>query len=128
MDDEALFAAALQKATAAEQKAFLDEACAGDTGQRRRMEWLLAAHAKAAGILERGPDPTVMTAAPAGPPLVADGLFAGRFRLRRKLGEGGMGEVWEADQTEPVERRVALKVVRPGFDSASLLARFEQER
>ena len=48
--------------------------------------------------------------------------------LRSWLGEGGMGEVWVVDQTEPVQRRVALKVVRPGLDSARMLAHFEQER
>ena len=55
-------------------------------------------------------------------------VFAGRFKLRQKLGEGGMGEVWVADQAEPVQRRVAIKVVRPGLDSDRMLARFEQER
>src|SRR5437763_1855722 len=48
-------------------------------------------------------------------------------RLKR-LGEGGMGEVWVADQAAPVQRRVALKVIRPGLESARMLARFEQER
>ncbi len=55
-------------------------------------------------------------------------VFAGRFKLRQKLGEGGMGEVWVADQAAPVQRRVAVKVVRPGLDSERMLARFEQER
>ena len=55
-------------------------------------------------------------------------VFAGRFKLRQKLGEGGMGEVWVADQAAPVQRRVAVKVVRPGLDSERMLARFDQER
>jgi tetratricopeptide (TPR) repeat protein len=128
MNEESLFAAALEKATAAERQAFLDEACGTDAALRQRLEHLLAANDRAVGILERGPDTAVLTAALPGPPLVADHLFAGRFRLRKKLGEGGMGEVWDADQTEPVQRRVALKVVRPGSDTARLLARFDQER
>src|SRR5262249_60701017 len=53
---------------------------------------------------------------------------AGRFERRAKLGEGGVGEVWVADQLEPLRRRVALKVIRPGFDSERVLTRFEQER
>src|SRR4029077_10147030 len=65
--------------------------------------------------------------APPEAPLAADRLFAGRFKLREKLGTGGMGEVWVADQIQPVQRRVALKVVRPGFDSTRLLARFDHE-
>src|SRR5512136_1714895 len=52
----------------------------------------------------------------------------GRYRLRQRIGEGGMGEVWLADQTEPVHRRVALKVIKAGMDSAQVVARFEAER
>ena len=63
-----------------------------------------------------------------GPPLLPERVFAGRFKLRQKLGEGGMGEVWVADQAAPVQRRVAIKVVRPGLDSERMLARFDQER
>ena len=56
------------------------------------------------------------------------GIFAERFKLREKLGEGGMGIVWVADQIAPVQRRVALKVIKSADDSRRLLARFEQER
>jgi serine/threonine protein kinase/tetratricopeptide (TPR) repeat protein len=61
-------------------------------------------------------------------PLKPERVFAGRFTLREKLGEGGMGDVWIADEHAPVQRRVALKIVRAGFDSGRLLVRFEQER
>jgi tetratricopeptide (TPR) repeat protein/tRNA A-37 threonylcarbamoyl transferase component Bud32 len=56
------------------------------------------------------------------------GVFAGRFKLREKLGEGGMGRVYVADQLEPVQRRVALKVLKTNLDSAGAVARFQQER
>ena len=60
--------------------------------------------------------------------LMPDRLFDNRYKLRTKLGEGGMGEVWVADQIEPIHRRVALKLIRPGLDSVRMLARFDQER
>ncbi len=52
----------------------------------------------------------------------------GHYRLLQKIGEGGMGEVWEAEQTEPVQRRVALKLIKRGMDSTQVVARFESER
>src|SRR5207244_1707411 len=55
-------------------------------------------------------------------------IVAGRYKLLEAIGEGGMGEVWVADQLEPIRRRVALKVIKPGMDSRSVLGRFEAER
>jgi serine/threonine protein kinase len=121
--EEALFAVALEKPSEAERQAFLDEACGGDLALRRRVERLLAADRHSRGILERGAAHTYRP----NPPLAAQQVFAGRFTLQEKLGEGGMGEVWVADQQEPVRRRVALKVIRSGLGSAQLLSRFEAE-
>jgi WD40 repeat protein/tRNA A-37 threonylcarbamoyl transferase component Bud32 len=129
MSDESIFAAALGKAPGAERRAFLDGACGSDDALRRRIERLLKADRQAGGILECGADAGPTDApGPDEPPLLPDRVFAGRFKLRQTLGEGGMGEVWVADQAEPVQRRVAIKVVRPGLDSERMLARFEQER
>ena len=61
-------------------------------------------------------------------PARPDVLIAGRYTLQQKIGEGGMGEVWVAKQTEPVKRKVALKLIKTGMDSRAVLARFEQER
>ena len=129
MSDESIFAAALSKAPGVERRAFLDGACDGDEALRRRIERLLEADGQAGGILTCGPD-AGPTEAPGqgGPPLLPERVFAGRFKLRQKLGEGGMGEVWVADQAEPVQRRVAIKVIRPGLDSERMLGRFDQER
>ena len=55
-------------------------------------------------------------------------VIAGRYTLLQKIGEGGMGEVWVAKQSEPVKRKVALKLIKTGMDSKAVLTRFEQER
>jgi eukaryotic-like serine/threonine-protein kinase len=131
MNEESLFAAAAALPTAAERRAFLARACGGDVALTGRVARLLAADEKGRGILDRGPGPAgpgrVESDDPPGP-LAAGRVFADRFVLRHKLGAGGMGEVWVADQTEPVQRRVALKVIRQGLDPARLLARFDRER
>ncbi|WP_202920717.1 WD40 repeat domain-containing serine/threonine protein kinase [Urbifossiella limnaea] len=114
-----MFLAALDRPTPADRAAFLADACGTDAALRARVERLLAADS-GAGILDAAVRPVR--------PLVAGGTFAVRYRLVRRLGAGGMGEVWAADQTAPVRRPVALKVIRPGLDPAALLARFELER
>jgi tetratricopeptide (TPR) repeat protein len=135
MIEESLFAAALEWATAAERRAFLDEACAGDVALRQRVERLLAAHEKTLGIVDqmagpaRSPEVTAGTR-PVGASTgerVGD-LVAGRYRLLEAIGEGGMGAVWKAEQTQPVRRTVAVKLIRVGMDSRTVLARFEAER
>jgi WD40 repeat protein/tRNA A-37 threonylcarbamoyl transferase component Bud32 len=140
---EAIFFAALAKADPAERTAYLDAACGGDAELRRCVDRLLAAHPKVGRFLEQPAaepcrtgayHPPLEADAPAGVPSAAGGTgqpgvaLAGRYKLLQQIGEGGMGAVWMAEQTQPVQRRVALKVVKPGMDSKQVLARFEAER
>ncbi len=122
---ENLFLAALARPGAEARAAFLDEACREDAELRRRVEVLLEAHERAGDFLARpaaAPGPTTDGAAE------APGARVGPYKLAQKLGEGGMGVVWVAEQQEPVKRRVALKLIKPGMDSAQVIARFEAER
>ncbi len=136
-----LFLAALEKEGPEERAAFLSEACGADEGLRRRVETLLDKHEEAGGFLgppAAGPLPTERPRPGqflrqsevdrATAPAEAVGGHVGPYKLLQKLGEGGMGVVWVAEQQEPVKRRVALKVVKPGMDSAQVLRRFEAER
>ncbi|HLN27876.1 MAG TPA: serine/threonine-protein kinase, partial [Gemmataceae bacterium] len=127
---QALFLAAAELADPTERAPFLDRECANNPELRRRLLVLLKAHDDS-GNLPPADDLTGAfkpAAAILKGALSAGQVFAGRYKLREKLGEGGMGEVWVADQSEPVQRRIALKVIKTGLDSARLLARFEQER
>jgi WD40 repeat protein len=127
MTEESLFLAALERTDPAERQAFLEQACAGDAELRQRIGRLLTAYAAGQDKLEPpapAPAPTVDYHPTAGP----GDVIAGRYKLLERIGEGGMGEVWVAKQTEPVHRKVALKLIKPGMDSKAVLARFEQER
>jgi eukaryotic-like serine/threonine-protein kinase len=136
MNEETLFHLALEK-PAAERAAFLDRACGGDTTLRQRLDALLLAHANPGSFLQ-GPAVKAMADSDL-PDTVRPGLGPGRlcegpgsrvgpYRLLQQIGEGGMGVVFLAEQAEPVRRQVALKVVKPGMDSAQVIARFEAER
>jgi tetratricopeptide (TPR) repeat protein len=124
-----IFAAVLELIDPAERSAHLDRECGDDHELRQRIEVLLAAHADSAGLPGADPIgtsshlPTATHFAPA-----AGSIFAGRYKVREKLGEGGMGTVYVADQIEPVQRRIALKVLKTALASDRLLARFDQER
>src|SRR5438309_536232 len=126
---EDIFLAALEKGTPEERAAFLNAACKDDPDLRRRVERLLEAHPKAGGFLEgpARPDGEQTAAyAPTGEQVGA--VIAGRYKRLEQIGEGGMSTVWVAEQTQPVRRKVALKLIKAGMDSKTVLSRFEAER
>ena len=138
MNEETLFHLALAKPPG-ERAAFLEQACAGDAPQRLRVEALLRAHEAADSFLERpaaapdatsdhGPDPDAPTKTLVPSPDEQLGDRIGPYKLLQKIGEGGMGAVFMAEQEHPVRRRVALKVIKPGMDTGQVIARFEAER
>src|SRR5580765_1367272 len=129
--EQVLFAEALQCATPEVRAAYLENACGTDTALRQRVEALLRAAQSAGDFLE---EPPTGLAAGDGSTLVVTGLSEkpgdriGRYKLLQQIGEGGCGVVYMAEQEEPVRRRVALKVIKLGMDTKSVIARFEAER
>ena len=125
---ESIFAAVVALTAPEERAAYLDRACAGDPALRDRLESLLRAHHRAGHLLDRpapdGPDRTGLHV----PATAIGAVIAGRYKLLEEIGEGGMGTVFVAEQTQPVRRKVAVKLIKPGMDSKSVLARFEAER
>ena len=122
MQEQTIFVEALEKEDPAERAAFLDRACAGDPVLRQRIERLLQRHGQSDSFLE---NPAVLDQ-PTG--TERPGTVIGPFKLLQQIGEGGMGTVLMAEQSQPVQRKVALKIIKPGMDSAQVLARFEAER
>src|SRR5262245_22961126 len=124
-----LFLKALEKRAASERQAYLDAACAGDAALQAEVQSLLDANARAGGFLE-------VPAAAVNPVLTVDegplsegpGTMIGPYKLLEQIGEGGFGIVFMAEQTQPVRRKVALKVLKPGMDTRQVVARFEAER
>jgi eukaryotic-like serine/threonine-protein kinase len=113
--------AALERAPA-ERAPFLEQACAHDATLRAEVDSLLSEYAKSSGLSEHPLSGELLDPAP------LEFKFIGPYRLIRKLGEGGMGQVWLAEQTAPVRRQVALKLIRAGADDKAVLQRFQSER
>ncbi|HEV2209895.1 MAG TPA: serine/threonine-protein kinase [Verrucomicrobiae bacterium] len=131
--EASLFEAAA-KLTGEARAAFLNGACHGNPALRQRLEALLAAHDKQDAFLEPAVLPrgaqalTTLKLGPADDKDEAVGHMIGRYKLLQRIGEGGCGVVYMAEQQEPVRRRVALKVIKLGMDTKSVMARFEAER
>jgi serine/threonine protein kinase len=127
-DAKSIFGKALELELAA-RAVYLDETCAGNPLLRARIEGLLNAHGEAGDFMHR-PAAAIAAGITAGyePLTEGPGSRIGPYKLLQEIGEGGMGVVYMAEQTEPVRRRVALKIIKPGMDSAQVVARFEAER
>jgi serine/threonine protein kinase len=117
-DETTIFQAARQMHDAQERQRYLDKACANDKPLLARVEALLRVHDQERSFLE----------APAASIREGPGTVIGPYKLLQQIGEGGMGTVFMADQQEPVRRKVALKIIKPGMDSNQVIARFEAER
>jgi serine/threonine protein kinase len=146
MHEQSLFIEALEKEDPAERAAFLERACAGDPALRQRLERLLARHQEGTGFLESPAAPPLLPHQPAvaadlqhGPDAPASatylepvregpGTVIGSYKLLEQIGEGGFGVVFQAEQQQPIRRKVALKVLKPGMDTRLVVARFEAER
>jgi tetratricopeptide (TPR) repeat protein/serine/threonine protein kinase len=126
MQEETIFIEALEKEDPAERAAFLDRACAGDRVLRLRIERLLDRHRQSDGFLASHAPALVATIDEPGGE--QPGAVIGPYKLLEEIGEGGFGVVFMAEQTEPVRRKVALKVLKPGMDTRQVVARFEAER
>lgn len=106
------------------RSAYLDEVCGHDLALRGEVEARLLEAGKADGFF--GPEETLVS--PIGPLREGVGSVVGRYKLLEEIAEGGMGIVYMAEQEEPIRRRVALKIIKLGLDTRSVVARFEAER
>src|SRR5262245_5510502 len=127
LEEEAIFHAARRIETADGRRRYLDDCCGGNADLRARVEALLRVHDQELSFLQTPAD---------GPTLIGNvtlvrespGAVIGPYRIVEQIGEGGFGIVFAAEQERPVRRTVALKLLKPGMDSAQVIARFEAER
>jgi len=118
--EKTLFLSAIQITAPDQRRAFLDEACRDNPQLRQEVEALLAAHDRLPFDATSAADESVSDEQP--------GSIIGCYKLLERIGEGGMAVVFLAEQTQPIQRKVALKVIKPGMDSRQVIARFEAER
>ena len=139
--EDAVFYAATSISDTEQRVQFLDQACAGNAELRAAVEGLLAAHREAEPFFTKGREALVLSSEAIGalsangndmaPKAAIDeqcGTRVGPYKLLQQIGEGGCGVVYMAEQEEPVRRRVALKIIKLGMDTKSVIARFEAER
>jgi serine/threonine protein kinase len=123
---KSIFLEALEGHAPEQWPAFLEHACAGDPPLRAEVERLLRAQAEM-GSFHEAPR-AALFATVDDPVAERPGTVVGPYRLVQPIGEGGFGVVYLAEQQQPVRRKVALKVLKPGMDTREVIARFEAER
>src|SRR5262245_5345372 len=130
MDEEAIFCEALEIPSSEGREAYLSRACASDPGLRGKVEELLLAHAQAGRFLDNAAAAwnAELPTSDHQPVAERPDSVIGPYKLLEQVGEGGMGLVFVAEQSRPVRRKVALKLIKPGMDSKQVVARFEAER
>jgi WD40 repeat protein/serine/threonine protein kinase len=127
MTEEEIFHQALAFSRPEERAAYLQQACAHNAALQAGVEALLRAHVGASGFLEH-PAPVPIATVDEQPIRESAGTVIGPYKLLEQIGEGGFGVVFMAEQTQPIRRKVALKILKPGMDTRQVVARFEAER
>jgi tetratricopeptide (TPR) repeat protein len=124
-----IFEQAIDLGSQEERRGYVEGACDGDAEMQARVQTLLRAHFEGEdAFLPDRPRPPPASLSPPAALEGRPGTVIGRYKLLQEIGEGGCGVVWMAEQAEPVRRRVALKVIKLGMDTKSVIARFEAER
>ena len=126
-NEEEIFKTAHEIRTPEARASYIDLACGGDAALKERVIALLRVTEEEASFLESPAAALADTIAPA-PLTERPGAIVGAYKLLQQIGEGGFGVVYMAEQTEPVRRKVALKIIKPGMDTKEVVARFEAER
>jgi serine/threonine protein kinase len=126
-DEEAIFKVACQISSPAARAEYLNQVCGDDQPAMARIQALLRVHDEESRFLI-SPPPGIAATLDTSLPKESAGSQIGPYKLLEQIGEGGMGTVWMAQQSEPVKRLVALKLIKAGMDSRQVIARFEAER
>jgi eukaryotic-like serine/threonine-protein kinase len=134
-DEQAIFDVARKIGSRESREAYLQQLCGADSAVKQRVSALLDAYDENESFLESAPPGLDIDSSRLGgartidrPIMEGPGALIGPYKLLQQIGEGGMGVVFMAEQTEPIRRKVALKIVKPGMDTRQVIARFEAER
>ncbi len=125
VDEAEVFANALDIIDVEARNRYLDRMVGANSVQRQRLDRLLHYSSSTSDFLETSAAETTKVDSSH---IESVGDWLGPYRLLEQIGEGGMGSVFMAEQNSPLQRRVAIKVIKPGMDSSQVLARFEAER
>src|SRR5262245_7369130 len=122
-----LFLEAVERPPGKDRATYLDEVCGSDAALREQIESLLVANDRAGNFLE-SPAAELSPTTDQSSITQRPGTVIGPYKLLQQIGEGGMGVVFMAEQSKPIQRTVALKIIKPGMDTRQVISRFEAER